>query len=307
MFAIDRGENNTKPLDIFISAPRLRHLDACTKPSGAHIVTIGSLRLPWSGLTCLVIKHKDVNIWAILQHCLNLVEIQAWIGSNTHSGHHDLPHLKLPFLRSLSFYLPEPSAILSTLTLPVLNLASFTLQEWVRTPYTPSKNWYVSSGFATLLSQSRCTLSKFRLQEVSRHRHAWDLDGVTELMKALPALTELDVSSRFSTDFLQAATIQLANANAPPLVPKLETIALSAHGVHFPWALFEKFLKSRRVVGGPFQLLRSLKLATPEADTLALDVDAQNVRIVDALRGFESLGTRVEVTREEEHQHWSNL
>ncbi|KZP16577.1 hypothetical protein FIBSPDRAFT_934496 [Athelia psychrophila] len=152
-------ENDTVvPLDIFVPAPGLRNFKT-TSSYFTDVVTNGSLRLPWSGLTCLVIdERKADDIWAILKDCPNLVDLEAYITEEAW-GHDDVPHVKLPSLRSLTLRLPQTYTVLSALTLPVLKQASFIINaSWGYDP-SPDK-WHIKSGLIMLLSQSKCTLSK---------------------------------------------------------------------------------------------------------------------------------------------------
>lgn len=152
-------ENDTvAPLDIFVPAPRLRTSNTTTL-FFTDVVTNGFLRLPWGGLTCLVIdERKADDIWAIIKDCPNLLELEAYIAEEG-PGHDGVPHVKLPSLRSLTLRLPQTCTILSTLTLPVLKQASFTIDpSWASGP--SANKWHIQSGLTMLLSQSKCTLSK---------------------------------------------------------------------------------------------------------------------------------------------------
>lgn len=296
----DEPEDNDTvvPLEIFVSAPRLRHFET-TAQQLADIVTAGSLCLPWNGLTSLVIdERKAVDIWAILKDCPNLVELEAHINRVNPNGCLDVPAVALPCLRSLSLQIPESSTILSTLTLPVLQQASFTITLRYHA-FDTSKKWHRRSGLARLLSQSKCTLSKLYIDSAigSMGSHPTAVTRFREqdfigCMEALPSLTEIDVSHNLSRLFLRAVMDQQDRVNAL-ILPKLEKVALFAHAADsISWNLLAAFLKSRRVAGGQFELLRSLKLTVNGHAS-----DPQYLDCLDILRTFESEGMLVEVTR----------
>ncbi|KZP28365.1 hypothetical protein FIBSPDRAFT_852502, partial [Athelia psychrophila] len=112
-------------LDTFAYAPRLKSFQA-----NAHewddIVDTRALLLPWSCLTSLHLDERRAGvIWVLLQDCPNLVHLEAHISDEMPDI--DVPNVKLPHLLSLSLAFQESSAILSTLTLPILEQASFRL------------------------------------------------------------------------------------------------------------------------------------------------------------------------------------
>ncbi|KZP20024.1 hypothetical protein FIBSPDRAFT_789989 [Athelia psychrophila] len=174
-------------LDTFAYAPRLKSFQA-----NAHewddIVDTRALLLPWSCLTSLHLDERRAGvIWALLQDCPNLVHLEAHICDGMPDI--DVPNVKLPHLLSLSLAFQESSAILSTLTLPILEQASFRLTG--HNTELDAVTWYVRCGLAQLLSQSLCTLSKLRIQ-TAPDNHTLTLRDLDDCLYALPELTDLD-------------------------------------------------------------------------------------------------------------------
>lgn len=209
----------TIPFNIFDSAPRLRYFNTSSFQNLADIVTTGSFRLPWSGLTWLVIdERKAIDIWSILKDCPNLVELDSYITSSDLSEQHDVPAIVLPCLRSLFLQLPVSSTILSTLTLPVLEQASFTLHRNTRGHVWSHPRWDVQSGLATLLSQSNRTLSRLRLSHDRQSHIDFGAQDFIGCMERIAFLIELCNDNRIRGPiFLNVVTDQNALSRLEPV------------------------------------------------------------------------------------------
>ncbi|KZP20013.1 hypothetical protein FIBSPDRAFT_1045106 [Athelia psychrophila] len=269
-------------LDTFACAPRLKSFQA-----NAHewddIVDTRALLLPWSCLTSLHLDERRAGvIWALLQDCPNLAHLEAHIGDGTPDI--DVPNVKLPHLLSLSLAFQETSAILSTLTLPILEQASFRLTTATTDPVAVT--WYAAYGTYAL-----------RLR---------DLD---DCLHALPELTELDVCQlALDSVTLHGFMEKMTEINeSRSIVPKLKRFALSTllkhRGPEFSWAVLADFVKARRVVGSQFEILQSLELTT-DAEGVAAAVGEDGFNGLDTLRAFKAQGMRLEVISEDRDVRW---
>ncbi|KZP32563.1 hypothetical protein FIBSPDRAFT_1036716 [Athelia psychrophila] len=239
-------------LDTFAVAQKLRHF-------AGYLHT--ELMLPWNSLTSLAISQRTAKaLWTILQNCPNLVEFEGRIPEDIWKEENvsECPHVRLPYLRSLSLTLQRTwtQAILSTLTVPVLEYAHLIIARQLPTPGFKYKRFHVCSGLSVLLSQSKCTLLKFKLEGEKRALDPLDIMGCLE---ALPSLTELDLDAAMSRLLPLTRFMDRPDGAATPLVPGLRKLQLNLDK-KFPWDRFQTFLESRRVVGGWLELLQSLIL-----------------------------------------------
>ena len=285
----------------FADAPRLRRFDART--NFFRDPATKKLHLPWGSLTNLTIDERDAGTtWAILQDCLNLVDLKANIGCRGQGGRLGLPDLILSHLRSLTIKLPESSNVLSTLTLPRLKHATFMISEGSRRDGEDgdiSAVWHVRSGLSAMLLQSRCELLELKLRDEVNIFQSEDLIACLE---ALPSLTRLDVGDSISNILPQSLADLSRNGGAKtPLAPQLKTLMLDARNMSFPWHLLPDFLRSRRVNGGRFEVLRRLRLRVKEAGASAAGVPDF---VQDTLRTLQLDGMNTEVVNERGLVDW---
>ena len=160
---IAEDSEHSIPFDIFASAPGLRHVQTSYEEL-PDIATNRLLILPWEGLTSLVIDDRRAeDILGILRDCSSLVELTAAI----YDEPEDLvttPNVDLYHLRSLSLILPESSAILSNITVPLLDVAHFEILK-TNQEFDQSIPWHLRSGLDSLLSRSKCAIKTLRLRD----------------------------------------------------------------------------------------------------------------------------------------------
>ncbi|KZP20057.1 hypothetical protein FIBSPDRAFT_790001 [Athelia psychrophila] len=294
-------------LDTFAFAPRLKCFQANAE-TWEDIVDTRALLLPWSCLTSLRLDERRAgDIWSLLQDCPNLVHLEAHICGGIPDI--DVPNVKLPHLLSLSLTFQESSTILSTLTLPILEQASFNLtgNNTELDAVDLAVTWHVRCGLAQLLSQSQCNLSKLRIQ-AAHDTHTLILRDLDDCLHALPELTELDVRQLgLHSMTLHSFMEKMTEINeSRSIVPKLKRLVLSTRlkygDPEFRWAVLAALVKARRVVGGQLDILQSLELTTDVVGVAAAGEDGFNV--LDTLRAFKAQGMRVEVTSENREVRW---
>lgn len=144
------------PLDVFYFVHRLI-LDArCSKFS--NLVTWKSLLLPWTGPSSPALDRRNArDILSIVQGCPNLVELEAAAGRPTGISHRIVPDTTLLRLRSISLKASKSWPLLSHITSPRLEHASFYMNGADQSIISPS-NRSSGSGLAAMPTQSMSTL-----------------------------------------------------------------------------------------------------------------------------------------------------
>ncbi|KAF7980290.1 hypothetical protein HWV62_39063 [Athelia sp. TMB] len=275
----------------FADAPMLRYFDTSSSIF-LDVVTSKKLLLPWAGLTSLVIDERMVgHIWAILQDCPNLIQLEARIAANDPGS--NLPHLILPHLCSLSLRLPKQYKVLSTLTLPSLKHATITITTTYGEDEDMSVAWHVRSGLSAMFSQSNCALLELTLRDDA---YIFQSEDLIACLEPSPSLIKLDVTEYISSILPQTFLDYIGHDGAEtPLVPQLGALVLDARHESFPWHLLPDFLNSRRVIGDRLEVLRRLRMLVNEAGYPAAGVPDF---VQDALCALQLEGMVAEVVNE---------
>ncbi|KAJ7368795.1 hypothetical protein DFH08DRAFT_832269 [Mycena albidolilacea] len=228
-FTLDHAQSLQKPIDVFLSASRLREVQICSRTFVPRPGILDSLQMPWKQLTSLTLgdalglaECRDTMV-----QCTNVrtMKICASLWEDSQVPLPSSAVVVLPFLHTLHFHV---EGLITTamdhffipLALPALKSFELSLRTH---PLIPEITWD-----AALFSEFQARAPNVENLALNTHAKPVGAENLIALLRLSPAVAELAIDGCHLDDaFIRA--LEVAENDPHVLAPKL--VSLKLHGI----------------------------------------------------------------------------